>query len=245
MPTTLVGLVVFVTFLVPGFVQYLQRRRRVLIGKLSPLVETATLFTTSLLTNAVVLTLFSLFRARYPDHTPDIRRILVEGSAYTYPRLGYLWAWAIGLLAASCALAAAIGSPPRAIRKLTRRFAPLIVDTTSWVQAFEEKPDDSLVFVGCELRDGTYVSGYLDWYSTELVETDDRDLMLAAPIKVKTSDGEENVDFPRVVLSAREIVRMYVSYVDQEVPPPPKKSLSQRLQFWKSEEPSDEDLHIA
>jgi hypothetical protein len=216
-PTTLVGLFVFVAFLVPGFVQYVQRRRRVPQRSLSPLVETATLLTTSLLTNAIVLALFGVFRSVWPGHSPDVRRIFVYGGSYSYPRLGYLGVWTLGLLAASCTLAALIGAPPRFLRPLSRRFAPLIVDTTSWVQAFDEAPEGTAVFVGCDLRDGTYISGYLDWFSTELEETGDRDLLLAAPITVKRGPEPEDIEFPRVVVSARDIVRLYASYVPQEV----------------------------
>ncbi len=65
------------------------------------------------------------------------------------------------------------------------------------------------------MGDGAYVGGVLEWFSTAVEETDDRDLALAAPLSYRPPhDTEDRVlDAERLVVSNRDIVRMLVSYV--------------------------------
>jgi hypothetical protein len=216
-PTTIGGLLIFGALLVPGFLHYMQRRSRVPQRSLSPLVETATLTTVSLATNAVSIALFGLIRAMWPKHTPDVRLLFVEGLAYAAPRLGYLLLWGGGILIVSSALAITLAVRPRPIGTLVERFTPAIVDVSAWYHVFDEGPAEALVYVGCDLRDGSYVGGLLDWYSTEVHETADRDFVIAEPITYRPPDGSEDrtiEGFSRLVLSARDVARLYVSYVD-------------------------------
>lgn len=236
MPTTLGGLLIFVLLLVPGFIHYVQRRSQVPQRTLSPLVETANLATVSVVTNALAIAAFGLARIFLPDHSPDIGRFLIEGTGYAAPRLGYLLLWGGGLLAFSSALALALGSRPHGLRALSTRFAPAIVDVSAWYHVFEEGPVGDLVYVGCDLQDGSYVGGLLDWYSTAVEETADRDLCLAEPLTFQPAGGEDELDperegpdepepeepqvqdlegVSRVVVSAREVSRMYVSYLSE------------------------------
>jgi len=217
-PTTAAELFIFAALLAPGFIHYVQRRRAVPQRTLSPLVETATLTTVSILTNLVALGVFSLIRMALPEHTPDVQRLMLEGKEYAAARTGYLFGWGALLLAFSCVLAFVIGIRPRWIARFTERFAPAIVDVSAWYHVFEDGPEDAKVYIGCDLKDGTYVAGYLDWYSTEVAETADRDLVIAEPIEIRMP-GEVNsasVDFPRLVISARDTARLYVSYVAEE-----------------------------
>lgn len=105
MPTTLVGFVIFVALLTPGFLNYIQRRSLVPQAQLSPLVETATLSSVSLATNLVMLGLFGLTRTVFPNHTPDVRKLVITPKAYISARPGYILAWASALLLLSCATA--------------------------------------------------------------------------------------------------------------------------------------------
>jgi hypothetical protein len=216
MPTTLVGLLLFVGFLVPGFVHYTQRRWRVPQRSLSPLLETANLITVSAATNAIVLVLFGLYRMVEAEHSPDVKRMAVEGWSYSARRIGYISLWGFGLLAASTALAFVLGVRPKFIESFSARFAPSLVDVSAWYHVFEDGPADDYVYVGCDLRDGTWVAGVLDWYSTEIVETADRDFAIAAPISFRPANETEDRDiqgFERLVVSARDVVRLYVTYL--------------------------------
>jgi hypothetical protein len=67
---------------------------------------------------------------------------------------------------------------------------------------------------------GSYISGYLDWYNANIDEVSDRDIALVAPISIRRAGGEaggtdtgQALDFSVVVLSARDIATLYVSYV--------------------------------
>ncbi len=224
MPTTLGGFLIFVLLLVPGFIHYVQRRSQVPQRSLSPLVETATLATVSVATNAVAISAFGVARIFLPAHSPDIGRLLIEGTGYAAPRLGYLLLWGGAVLAFSSALALALGMRPKWLRAVSTRFAPAIVDVSAWYHVFEEGPADNFVYVGCDLQDGSYVGGLLEWYSTAVEETADRDLCLAEPLTFRPVGESEEPEaeqsriqdlegVSRVVVSARDVARMYVSYL--------------------------------
>lgn len=203
--------------LVPGFVYSTQRRRRVVQGRLSPLFETASLVTVAVFTNAIALGFFALVHAIVKPHTPDVSRMLSDGSSYIYPRAGYVSAWAFGVLLVSCLVAYFAGARPGFLRRLGGSVTPAIVDTSIWYQVFGEVPETNRIFLGVDLDDDSYLSGFLDWYSTEEKDVADRDLVLATPITLIRNGDTEVVGFPRVIISARRIRRMYVSYIaDQD-----------------------------
>ncbi len=182
-------------------------------------METATLTTVSIATNAFAIGLFGIVRTLLPNNTPEMRRLLLEGSAYAAPRLGYLLLWGAAILTASSGLALILGMRPRVIEAVGERFAPAIVDVSAWYHAFDEGPEDAGVYVGCDLQDGSYVGGLLDWYSTEVQETADRDFVIAEPITYRSADSQEDrmiEGFSRLVLSARDVARLYVSYIDAD-----------------------------
>jgi hypothetical protein len=210
MPSTLGGLAIFVVFLTPGFLNYVQRRRRVPQRALSPLVEVSTFVSISVFTNLLALGLFALVRWITPDHSPNVEQMLTEGATYIDPRVGYIAAWSAGVLVVSCALAVLIGSGKLPFPELT----PVIINTSAWYQVFESGPADAKVFVGCDMDDGSYISGYLDWYNTDVDEVADRDLVLAAPIEINAEGETTETGFPRMILSARNIERLSVSFVD-------------------------------
>jgi len=233
MPTTLGGLVIFTAFLTPGFLNYIQRRRRVPQRSLSPLVEVATFISTSIATDVIALGVFSVVRRAIPTHTPSVYLMFTMGSAYIYPRIGYLSVWALALLTFSCVLGVIIGRWPGPLGKL---LTPLIVDESAWSFAFDSAPKDSWIFLGCDLTDGTYVSGYLLWYNTDVDEVADRDLVLGAPIKAKSNGEEVELDFDELVISARTISRINVAYLD--VDPEPDDALPSKrrsISRWLSE----------
>lgn len=218
MPTNVAGLVIFVALLIPGFVYVAQRRLRVPQRALSTTAETATLVALSMICNAVVVLAFALLRSLAPEHTPDVGALLLNGNKYAAPRLGYLYAWAGGAVAASSALAALVGAdlPPVAWLRGRISRSGSISSVSTWYHVLDEQvPADHYVYVGCDMRDGAYVAGILEWSSTSVEETVDRDLALAAPITYRPpNDTEDRVlNIERLVVSNREIVRMLVSYV--------------------------------
>ena len=132
-----------------------------------------------------------------------------------------LLTWGTGLLMVSSVLATLLGMfgnrMTGRLGRVVTFLAPAIVDVSAWYRVFEESGPGTAVYVGCDLRDGTYVGGYLDWYSTDVAETADRDFVLGAPLTTrKGGKSSELPGFQRVVLSAREVERMYVAYVKRE-----------------------------
>jgi hypothetical protein len=220
MPTTLGGLLVFVLLMVPGFVHYVQRRSRVPQRELSPLVETATVATVSIATTSLALVVFAMGRVWVPEHLPDVTRLIDEGSSYIAPRPGYVLGWSAAVVLLSSLFAFVLAARVGPVGRFASRFTPALVDVSAWYQVFEGGPEDARVYLGCDLHDGSYMGGTLDWYSTEVKESAHRDLVLAAPITFRATGDPDLVEVPgvsRVILSAREMARLYVSYVDTPV----------------------------
>ncbi|NUT52419.1 MAG: hypothetical protein HOV94_34775 [Saccharothrix sp.] len=181
--------------------------------------ETAQLVCVSLAADLVVLALFGVVRSRWPDHTPDVGRLVREPGEYL--RSAYLsvaW-WAVGLLAVAVFLAWAAGLGwARRLLALLPGVGPGVSAhesaTSAWWLLFQDSPGRR-VHLGCALDDGTYVSGWLASYNTSINETGDRDLTLAAPIRHRAKGATEAVELPgtsALVVSARNVVMLFISY---------------------------------
>lgn len=221
MPTTFVGLVLFVVFLVPGYVYSIERRSRLPSRPLSSLSETVGLVFVSVVTNAVAALVFGALRALLSRHTPDVGRWIRTGSAYAEPRIAYLAAWCGALLLLSCALAFLIGLTSGR-KGPSRLLNPVILDVSTWYHVFEHPAPASegrrtYAYVGCTLDDGSYVGGRLSWYSTEVVESADRELALSEPIEVRDPDGVTiDEEASVVIVSARSLRRLSVTWVEED-----------------------------
>jgi Family of unknown function (DUF6338) len=64
------------------------------------------------------------------------------------------------------------------------------------------------------LTDGGFISGRVVWFSTELEETGDRDLVLGPPLQLRTADGMVALEAERIIVAARDIQRIDVTYVE-------------------------------
>lgn len=90
MPTTLIGLLISVAFLTPGFLHAAQRRVLAPQGERSVLMETTSVVSISLATNSIVAAVFGLLRWQIPEHTPDIGHLLRTPSNYWIDHLPYV-----------------------------------------------------------------------------------------------------------------------------------------------------------
>lgn len=212
MPTTFVGLLIFIAFLTPGFLHAAQRRVLAPRGERSALMETTSVVSISLAVNAVVAAAFALVRLGLPAHTPDVGALLRADSTYWIDHLPYVLAWASLLFASACVLAVVIARVKRPRRFFTALFTPVIIESSAWSETFAADPG-SYPHAGLELANGSFVSGRVVWFSTDLEETGDRDLVLGPPLRLRTADGVVNVDVQRVIVAAREIRRIDVTYV--------------------------------
>lgn len=219
------GLLVVVALLIPGYIHYVIRRRRVSERQLSPAIESTGLIVVALLADAAVLTLLGLLRLLPPfrDHSPNITELLKDPRGYVLlddARLIYVTVWALIFLLAASALAGAFAYRLGPLSYLSRRFAPAIARSSGWSYIFvDEAPEQSIVHVGCEMTDGSYTARRLAGFNPEPEDSQDRDLALAPPLTLLDSSGgryEIPQGVRRVLISARDIRRIYVSYVADE-----------------------------
>ncbi|MCP2167297.1 DUF6338 family protein [Goodfellowiella coeruleoviolacea] len=214
MPSTLLGLAIFVICLAPGLAFIVARQRIAPQQTVSALRETAQLVCVSLVADVAVLALFGVLRSVWPEHTPDVGRLVRQPGEYL--RESYLsvaW-WTVGLLVLATLLTWLAGSGR--LRRLVRLppVAPHESASSAWWLLFQDRPGRR-VHLGCVLEDGSYVSGWLASYNTSINETGDRDLTLAAPIRYRAKDAREATelaDTSAVVVSARQVALLFVSY---------------------------------
>jgi hypothetical protein len=223
-PNTLVGLLIFVALLSPGVCYNFRREGdRPLTKPDSVVRETARLVVIGLTADAVSLAMFALFRLWQPTHAPEPRRLLSSPGVYFVQEYGYLLLWGTGLLTLSCLIATilaalqGIGPMKRLLEwKLTRwLFSPSVKTEPAWWQMFKRHPTMAC-YVGCELQDGSYVAGQLYSFSPESDETPDRELTMSAPITYRPSGSDESdtLDVSAIILSAREIKLLTVTYLE-------------------------------
>lgn len=214
MPSTLVGLLIFIGLLVPGFVHHTWRRRTVPLRPDSPLLETASLVTISLVADLTALALFGIARWVRPSAFLDPADFLAAPRQFFIDNLGAASRTALGLLILATLVALLIAARVPPLRWLSARFDPAIVDVPAWYEVFEAL-DDKYVHVGCSMKGGGYISGVLAWYSTDTDETDNRSLVLAPPFRRLEADGSVDVSrVGRIILAARDIDVMEVTYLE-------------------------------
>ena len=219
-PTSLLGLVLFLALLSPGFV-YLQARERRHPGiDYSVLRETSLVVVTSALGLLMALSLASVARYVAPSSTPDVGAYVRGGSTYLKEHYAEAFLWAVALVTVACGFAFLLAVPPAICARgrlrnwvIERRGSGVIEQKSGWSAAFDAHRDHRKI-LEVVLNDGTTLFGALGSRSTQLEETEDRDLVLAAPIKVRER-GAQWVDLPTagtVVVSASRIKYLVVSY---------------------------------
>lgn len=242
MPSTFAGLVIFVISLTPGFVYLLLYERGIPHRTLSAFRETALVVCVSLAADAVVLVLFAVLRAWAPGATLDVGAVARNPDGYL--RTGYtevIW-WSFALLSTATILAAWVGSglarrwlalatswlPSRLQRfRVTPKATPHLSGLPAWWATFHEHPQSD-VYLQCVLNDESVVSGSLRYFSNVAGDTADRDIVLNArperPLKFRAAGSDSTMERANgaVVLSARNISRIHVSYVVKKPDQGPK-----------------------
>lgn len=226
MPSTVLGLVLFVVGLAPGLAFVLLRERVAPQRALSPFRETAIVLCVSIAAAVFALALFAVLRAAAPSITPDVGSLVRDPAQFVRTSYVSLFWWSIALLGLATAAAGLVGSG--ALRRLLARLprspvdpvlAPHEAGVSAWWLAFRDQPDAD-VHVGCLLTDGSFVSGFLMSFSNAAEDSGDRDLTLAAdldrPIKFRAAGQLDTVELPgvgAVVVAARQTSLIFVSYL--------------------------------
>jgi hypothetical protein len=223
-PSTLLGLLLFVLLLAPGLA-YVLRYERVLPGpEHSPFRETLRVIFVSITCLTVTGLLLAYARWEFPEHTPNVRGLLQDPGAFIQGHHVQLVWWALALVG-SATLLGATAADPRLVRLrrhwrrgkfLTRLLGDTSIrETSEWRQAFVERrpPNTEEVFVGAQMDDGSYIEGYLSSYNAKVPEDDQRELTLLEA-EMRTPRGSKLHPLSvRTVLSARHIVRLDVRYL--------------------------------
>ena len=232
MPSTLIGLIIAVYVLIPGYCYYAVRRRLIPIRRVTTLVDAGNAIFVATITNTLILTVYGVTQVLpwIRDHSPNVVQLLRNPEDYllhSNSRLAYVGMWAVLLLVGSSILAIvfALRSVPHrrqprinTIRKWwDERYPARVTDVSVWDYHFHHvAPDDSEIYLECHLHNGSYVAGTLAWYNTDIDDSPDRDLVLSRPLTVTSADGSELVEqghHQQAILSAREISEMIVTYI--------------------------------
>ena len=231
MPSTLLGLLIFVYILIPGYCYYAVRKRLTPIRRVTTIVDAANVLFVAMVTNALMLMVYSILKAIpwIREHSPSTVDLVRDSKQYLLQddsRLAYLSIWGAALLIGSSVLAImlAVRSVSSAktqsvglIGKLWERYPARVTDESVWDHYFHHMaPDGSRIYLECHLHDESYAAGVLAWYNTDIDDSPNRDLVLSRPLTVTNAGGSELVQpgfEQHVILSARDIRMIIVTYV--------------------------------
>lgn len=227
MPTTLVGLLLFVALLTPGACYTFRREANEPSSRkeISVLRETSRYVGVSLLSDSLAICIYVGLRAMAPGLVPDPGRVAQNPQTFYQSQASESLVWGIGLLGLACLIATVLAAIAESsvLDRLLRHepfqwlFRQTIKPQSAWFQMFTAHKNDKdlSIYVECNLADGAYVAGYLWTYSPDADETPDRELTLRYPILVRDVGAAEvrPAEVGSVVVSARRISYLTVSYV--------------------------------
>ncbi len=215
--------------LAPGLVFVLAQQRVAPHQTLSTFRETAVVVCVSIAVDVVVLVAFAGVRAIRPQATPDVGRLVRDPLLYLRESYLLVFWWSVALLAVAIALAAWVGSGAarRALSRLpgvslAAQADPHESRLSAWWLLFRDQPGVR-VHLGCNLVDGSFVSGWLLSYNMSADDAADRDITLAAPIHYRPPGASEVNEVARtsaVVVSARQLSVLFVSHQTDTAPRP-------------------------
>ncbi len=235
MPTTLTGLLIFVVLLAPGFL-YVIVTEQGPFTRTAPSVlrETASIALVSLLCDLVALGMYMPAAAMSDGRLASLRELVEAGeSLWAEDRVTVLIT-ALCLLLAACLVALTLaglvnntsGFDALKVRKPISWVLPAKgarTESAWWGVLHRERPD-LYRRVTCYLLDGTRVRGWLKSFNPAVDETEDRELILAAPIRITSSNGARRpIETGYITVSARQIQFLHVDYY----PSPSESSGSQ------------------
>ena len=221
MPTTTIGLIVFVVLLAPGLVFSAYRAVHTPVQKPTALREVGGITLRSVIWDVVALAAFGVVRVIFPHDTPDVGRLVRGDTAYIRGDAAYLFWWAVGTLAFACvaAIAGAGVAEKRGDKWPMTWFLPrggVSPNPAWWILFKERNPGAAIPYAGVVLEDDTYLGGEVLSFSPDSDETPDREMTLGAPIAYRGAGDHEltALDVDAITISARRIRYLTVSYVD-------------------------------
>ncbi len=228
-PSTAVGAALFVVLLTPGLLYVLRRERTAPSRSVSAFRETLRIVAVSIASLLAACLVVGWLRALAPNATVDVGALLRDPTRYAVDHHVRLAWWSLGTITLAC-VAALTAADPRVVRtaravaerpmwrKVLGTSDTDIRRDSSWTGVFtmyDDHPDGpGDVLVGALLEDGAYVQGTLASHSPDLQETGDRDLVLTAPITLRTTDGIRHpLPNTYTIVSAGRVLRLDITHI--------------------------------
>jgi Family of unknown function (DUF6338) len=219
-----------VTLALPGYVFQVGRRRSSPERTHTALQEILSILFVGVVIDGVILLLLSTFAAVTHVRHPDMRLVLSNGKAYLAQHLGLLTVWCSVAIVAAVLLAQVVALRPWWTvipedwrKKLDGRIRRREDQQSAWWLLFHEHPDAE-IHVGCMMVDGSYLAGALYSYSRVSAEHENRELTIRGEILYRPP-GEPDAavlpDVNAVVISARQLAALTVSYIVPSPSPSP------------------------
>ncbi|GAA1657585.1 DUF6338 family protein [Microbacterium flavum] len=233
MPTDLVGVGFYLLLIIPGVVFAFSRERHRPKVKRSAFRETAT----AILVSAAIISLFALVLAVGSVFNTSwhnqVAEFLADPSAYAREHYELFVICGFMVLTFVSLLAWWLGS--ERVHNLTIGRSGDDPDRESWGYVFTRQPA-ALNFAGVQLKDGTWVQGYVDTYGNVGEEGTPKALTLIGSLSVRPPGGAlQDFDGEVIVVKDEEILYLSVTYIagrgeqDSEEIIEPKRHLRSRL----------------
>jgi hypothetical protein len=226
-PTSLLGVLLFVGLLAPGLAYVLRHEKSVPARSHSAFREGLRVIFVSIACLAVAGVALAVLRALLPSVTPDVGLLVRDRkTAIRTDYVAYAW-WAVALLLLAVPIGGIFADHRivELLRDLKEKqpFRWIIGGTTAVIRSesawykiihlYDDAPGP--VYVGAQLNDGTYVEGYHYSFNVSADETKDREMILRAPLLLTTTDGcNHALEAQFTVISASNIVRLDVSHLE-------------------------------
>jgi Family of unknown function (DUF6338) len=183
-------------------------------------------------TISAAIALFGVVRWLLPDATPDVGRLVREGSAYAEPHYLTVSLWSASVLASASLLAWWAAIPPILAVRVggrlpkvgpqastwlrARRGSGRVSQASGWTMALDAVPDTTQ-WLTVHLVEGGALRGVRASHSTQIEETPDRDLVLGPPLSTER-DGQWIAlpDEGTLVVSAARIRYFTIRYARPE-----------------------------
>jgi hypothetical protein len=227
-PTTITGVILFVIFLVPGFIFTITRERHRPTRKLSAFRETSLAVFASVVAFAGGLLIVLVIAWINPGTLPFLQLMISNPTRFSRLHPLHTTAILLAFLLVTSAAATLLGSRPSQnawrrfrnwLRKLRKHSALDNSDPmgSSWWSLFEPFPEYEKI-VGLQLDDGTWIGGTLRSWSRQADENSDRDLILQEPLFLRPPGvvkEESLVNAGAVTVNAGRIRYMTVAYKER------------------------------
>ncbi|PZH00013.1 hypothetical protein C1I97_23585 [Streptomyces sp. NTH33] len=230
MPTNVASLVLLVALALPGYVYYRAVDRHVPERVHTAFQELMSILFVSVTIDVGVLTLLMCGSSLGLWYGPDFPALLDKPTRYVTRNFPDMALWSLTALLIAVAFAYVLGCrwwarrlPGSWTSRWQERSRRLEPQKSAWWLIFREHPD-AAVHLGCVLEDGSYLAGQLHSFSRSPVENGDRELTLSGDISYRAPGDSTAAVLPHVnavVISARQLVFVTVSYLPAESDPDP------------------------